>query len=148
MLRAWLTLLLLLSSLSGYSLEIRGLGKAPTVTMQSLMKGKTVWILFRPDCSACKLQMKSLDCLEDLSKVRIVGIDAGERELYREAKRFEVLKKMKPQQSGPFYGDGDVLKHLDVKHNYSPQLLFFAEGKKLVHHLGALECQKLRQVIL
>ncbi len=91
--------------------------------------------------------MKSLDCLDDLSKVRIVGIDAGERELYREAKRFEVLKKMKPQQSGPFYGDGDVLKHLGVKHNYSPQLLLFAEGEKLVHHLGALECQKLRQVI-
>lgn len=139
---------LFLFSLSTYSLQVRTLGPYQITKGSELFEGKTLWVLYRLHCSSCLLQMKELTCLKDLSQVRIVGFDANEKSLYKEARRFKITKKLKADTNGPFYGDSDLLKFLGIKQNYSPQVLVFAGQKKLVHHLGALNCQKLRQILL
>lgn len=131
-------------ALSAHSFQVRSLHLHKSTPSESLFQGKTVWILFRPNCSACLQLFKEMSCLEDLGQFRAVGFDASEKELRDESRRLENLERIQEKNMSPFYGDKELLKVLGVQKNYSPQIIIFQNQKKLSHHLGALECAKIK----
>ncbi len=144
--RAFLFCLIILSSESCFAFSIRSLWEYKSFEFSSLSKGKTIWILYRPDCSSCLYQFKELKCFKRLDQFRVVGFGGNEKRLKDESRHFENLEKIQKNNASPFYGDKEVLKNLGVDKDLSPQILIYENQKKIVHHIGALKCSQLQKM--
>lgn len=129
------------------ALEVRHLKENTTVSLEQLLKGKTLWIFFRPDCSACRLLFANITCLKDLSKLRVVGFSGSEASLKKELRHLKKLEYLKRIENGPFYGEKLLLKKIALTREFSPQIFLFENTKLIKKTHGVLTCLELEKLL-
>ena len=122
------------------SLRLRSLSDSSTVKIKSLSnKQSRVFVVFQKQCSACRRQVKDLQCLKKIADVVLVGSFSTEAELRKEYKSFntEVIG---------LYGDKDFKKHFGLSLEATPQLIIQV-GQKDFKVLGFKACSQIASFI-
>ena len=99
------------------SVFIKNLKNSETKKLESLISGKSLTIIFQPNCSACKHQVQSLSCIKEDIKILLLGAFSNEKKLLKEYQKFKV-------NYPSFYASKDILKKLKITSSATPQIIY------------------------
>jgi len=109
-------------------------------SFKEIVADKTLSVLFQPNCSACKKQIKNLDCLSNLTKETIlVGSLSNEKKVKR-----SYLKKKTELKA--YFVETNKLNDIGFENFLAPQVIFYS-AKKNIKFLGYKSCEKIKEKI-
>ena len=119
---------------------LKDLSSTMFTSFEESIKDKTLAVLFQPNCSSCKKQIKNLDCLKDITnKVILVGSLANEKRVRR-----SYLKKKTAFRG--YYIEQSNLEKLGFDNDIAPQTIFYSI-KKGLKFTGYKSCKKIKKKI-
>ncbi len=117
---------------------LKSLTDSSTIKLQELKITPTIFVLFQPNCSFCRKQVKDLKCLKKKYRIVLLGAFAAEKEL-----RDEYLKT---GVSFPaYFVSSDVLKQFDIRSKATPQIYYSEKGSTPIS-IGFKKCEELKKL--
>lgn len=121
----------------------KDLNSAKKTNFKTLVKNNTVSVLFQPNCSSCKKQIKSLHCLPQNTEIVLVG-SLGTEDKVKQA-YLKITAKVQKKLPG-FYVRKQNLEKIGFNSNLAPQTIIYSEkGSK--KFLGFKSCKTIKKVL-
>lgn len=109
-------------------------------SVHEIIKKNNFAVLFQPNCSSCKRQIKDLDCLKDLvSEVVLVGSFGTIKNVRR-----SYMKKNTDFKG--FYIASEQVSRLGFEEGIAPQSIYYSKDKSL-RFTGYESCKKIAKKI-
>ena len=137
MCKVWLVTFLLISVSARADVQLRSLQNVDSITIDREQIKNSVFIIFQPNCAACKKQLTNLDCLDSRTTIRLLGAFASEQTLRSE------YRKIAARWPG-YFADKQVLRQFSVTAKLAPQTLVFTSAK-VTRFLGFTECDEIKR---
>jgi len=102
-----------------------------------MLSKPTLFMIFQPNCSACHLQVRDLQCLKNKYEVILIGAYSSESSLRQEYRRMG-------RSYESYLGEDAFLKALNAKQGLTPELIMYKK-KKSQHLLGLTPCTEIAQ---
>jgi len=119
---------------------LKNLSSTEFTSFNDTVTDKTLAVLFQPNCSSCKKQIKNLDCLKEVTrKIILVGSLGNENKVRR-----SYLKK-KTSYKGYFTQQSNLEK-LGFENDIAPQTIFYST-KKGLKFIGYKSCKNVKKKI-
>ena len=93
-------------------------------------------MVFKKDCSACRQQVKDLNCLDTDTDVLLVGSFSTEAELRQEYQSFHI-------DLPGLYGDSDFKSFAKLKSDVTPQVII-SHNYQIKNMIGLQPCHKIK----
>ena len=134
-----LAILLLVSISTRADIQLRSLKDVASITLSAEQLKNNIFVVFQPNCVACKKQLANLNCLNPHTKIRLLGAFASEQMLRSE------YRKMASTWPG-YYADKRVLQQFSVTSQIAPQTLVYTTSR-VFRFLGYTECDEIKKAI-